>query len=83
MCPSGQKGEVHMSTILKQLKAAHKPHDLKFFFKKQGISQVQLSRYLNISYHSLNQYLSGYRKPPVHIDQQLESLAKDIQAEIS
>lgn len=72
-----------MSITLQKVKASKKTHKLKSFFLRVGISQIELSRYLGIGYNSVNQYLNGYRAMPKVTEQQLKTLAENIQAELS
>ena len=69
-------------TTIEKLKASHQKHPLKGFFLESGVTQAELSQFLGIPYQTVVAYLNGYRQTPGHINQQLESLARDIQTEI-
>ena len=55
-------------------------HPLKEVARKRGVTLIQLANYLGVSVSSIHAWLSGYRKPPEHVQIQLEELQINLQS---
>jgi hypothetical protein len=56
-----------------------KSHPLKSVFKRQGVPQIVLSRFLGVSLAQLCFWLNGYRPMPEHAERSLSELVEQLE----